>query len=337
VTRITFVGELYTGGGYGQHSIEVIRWLESNGYFVSVRPMRSAGKIPQDITSKIVRRIQPESLELMLCPPHHLPTKGKRTVYFTMWESTRLRPESALMLNKAELVVVPSQWCKTSFIESGVKSPISVVPLGIDPKIFNHAHPLTLDNETRIFGAAGNLANGYSRKGLDDIIAAFRMAFRNGENVILRLKTSKDVSPRNPKDGRIQLNNDLLTDEEMADWFHGIDYFVSASKSEGFGLMTLQAMACGRPCIAPIYSGMADYLNYNNCLAMNYSIVPAGDAWIGCGDWCQPSVNSIAQKMRLAYMSREHMMVLGHTAAINASGMTWDMSNTLLNCELGKL
>lgn len=334
--RITFVGEIHPYGGYGQHSIQIIRWLMNHGYFVSVRPIKSSAPIPIDIQRLLVRCEQPEELELVLSQPQHNPSKGKRTIYFSMCESSRIRPESVAMLNRSELVVVPSEWCHYAFKDSGVKVPIVTIPLGIDASIYKHTTPLT-ESKTCVFGSGGNLSNGYKRKGLDDVIAAFRMAFRDSENVVLRLKTGRDITPRNPMDDRIELNTEDLTDEKMADWYGSIHCYVSGSKAEGFGLMPLQAMACGRSVIAARYSGQAEFLTDDNSLGLRFSIKNASDAWLGCGEWCQPSISHMAQAMQFIYKNRKEAIRLGHNAANDAARMTWDLSNRLLEREIKKL
>lgn len=315
----------------------MIRWLQNNGYFVSVRPIKvtehGPAKIPLDIKELFVSRVQPEPIEILLSPPHHLPTPGKKTIYFTMWESSRLRPESIAMLKKADLVVVPSNWCVDTFYECGVKS--EIVPLGIDTSIFTH-RPI-VEKDEYVFGTAGNLSNGYKRKGIDDVVAAFRAAFRNGEKVELQIKTTSETRPRNPSDKRISLNVEHLSDPEMANWYSSIDCYVSGSRSEGFGLMPLQAMAVGRPVIAARHTGQADYLNDLNSLPVEFKPEPAGDVWSGLGEWYKPSINSMAQMMIKAYNNRSHMISMGHNAAQTAAWFSWGLSNQMLSQQIQKL
>jgi hypothetical protein len=44
-------------------------------------------------------------------------------------------------------------------------------------------------------------------------------------------------------------HENALTQEEMVEWYHGIDVLLSTSCSEGFQMPTLEAAACGKPVI----------------------------------------------------------------------------------------
>lgn len=51
---------------------------------------------------------------------------------------------------------------------------------------------------------------------------------------------------------------DALNRKEMADWYRGIDLFLSTSCSEGFQMPVLEAAACGRPIIATDVGGATE-------------------------------------------------------------------------------
>ncbi len=111
--RLTFTGPIDGITGFGLHSIQIIRDLTRlAGCYVSVRAVKQweawGVKIPDDIRARIVYGPQPEPWELLLHPPNFLPTAGKQTAYFSMWESTALPPMGAAILNKAAVVIVPS-------------------------------------------------------------------------------------------------------------------------------------------------------------------------------------------------------------------------------------
>lgn len=63
-------------------------------------------------------------------------TVDKRTIVLTMWEGTELKPHWIDRLNRAALVVVPSQWNVVTFQAAGVTVPIVKVPLGYDPDLY---------------------------------------------------------------------------------------------------------------------------------------------------------------------------------------------------------
>ena len=95
--RITVTANIGGHAGYHLLTNHVIIWMCREGYYVNVRPSAFSedfgSKVPQEVKSRFVQRVQPEPWELIIHPPDHTPTPGKRTIFFTMWESTRLRPE----------------------------------------------------------------------------------------------------------------------------------------------------------------------------------------------------------------------------------------------------
>jgi glycosyltransferase involved in cell wall biosynthesis len=212
----------------------------------------------------------------------------------TMWESTVLPPGSTDTINTyASQLIVPSSWCATVFSANGVTVPIKIVPLGIDTSVYKpsdkpkkRVHPSSV-----VFGAAGRLAHGGKRKGIEDVIAAFKLAFPGGEIATLELKLFDDCYIPAFDDNRINVLTRTITDREMAAWYNTLDCFVSLSKGEGWGLHVQEAMACGVPVIAPSYSGLADMVKDG----VPYQLIPATEGYLG--HWCQPSIDCAAAAM----------------------------------------
>ena len=61
----------------------------------------------------------------------------------------------------------------------------------------------------------------------------------------------------------------------MAALYKSCDCFVLASRAEGFGIVYLEALACGLPVIATGWGGQTCFLNGNNSLLVEYRHVPA--------------------------------------------------------------
>jgi glycosyltransferase involved in cell wall biosynthesis len=117
---------------------------------------------------------------------------------------------------------------------------------------------------------------GDRRKNLQDLLSAFLLAFRDRPDVTLVIKLV--VNPlrefyevRLLRDYyeslglthacRVVLITDYLSDEQMAELMRTTTYYVNTSHAEGACLPLQQALAGGRPGLAPEHTAMADYLD----------------------------------------------------------------------------
>ncbi len=103
---------------------------------------------------------------------------------------------------------------------------------------------------------------------------------------------------------------EFLYQQELADLFHACDVYVSAHRSEGFGLGIAEAMAIGKPVIATSYSGNCDFMNAVNSCPLGYRLRPItahdheyqqayGEVYVEGAVWAEPDIGQAAQWMRL--------------------------------------
>lgn len=326
--RITFLADINNFTGYGQHLIETVIRMERLGYYPSIRAKSTNHviRIPDNVVSKVVQDVQPEPIEILLSHPTELPTPGKKTIYFTMWESTKLPVRNVQFLNLSEAVVVPSHWNRTMFLNSGVKVPIYVVPLGIDEKIFNFR--VKEPTGECVFGTAGRYANGQIRKGVQEVIYCFQEAFRGRSGVKLRVKVHPDDPVWIPEeDHRIEVVRDHLSPTQLVEWLASLNFFVSAAKAEAWGFWQQQSMAVGRPVIGAIYAGLQMFMDELNSLGVDFDEVPTLDNYLGGGNWAQPSLMDMVNKMRIWSNVKVGIAnSIGRSASKSASRFTWDRS-----------
>jgi len=327
--RLTVRGHVSTFTGYGQMLCEIVSRLDELGVYCSIRPIEVVepwgATVPMEIKSKFVSGVQPEPWEILIRSPWELPTPRKKTIYYTMWESTILPKEYVEMVNKAEVVVVPSHWNKTGFEQSGVKVPVAVVPLGYCPNIFSSI-PSRLDGPF-VVGVAGRPGHGHKRKGIDRAIDIFQKAFPDGD-VQLRVKVHPDDNVMDVKDPRIIVDKAHFTWAQMREWFASLDLFLSLSLVEGFGLLQLQAMACSRPLMAASYAGMTQFVNESNSFCLPFKEVKNSD--YGGGLWAEIDEDSAIDQLRSCYRNRAVVRSKGMSAAGDALSFTWDKSVTKL-------
>lgn len=306
---------------------ELIAGLSRRGWGVEVKAIRFESTcntynapVPLEIVEKFTMNPKAD-LELLISPMDrpNLPTPGKRSIYYTMLESTRLSPRQTAIINKAQAAIATGQWQKKAFERSGVKVPVYTVPLGISPEIFVE-HPIPKGG--CVFGAGGCLASGARRKRLDLVIDAFLQAFDGINDVELRLKVLPGEKLDLP-DPRIRCNAEFMSWLSLQRWYQGLTCFVNIGV-EGFGLMSLQAMACGRPVIAMEFGGSTEFFDRS----VGYPI----DHWVhwnsigarSSGAFAIADKHSLVQQMRRVYLDRQEADELGVKAAHRARQFTWE-------------
>ena len=203
-------------------------------------------------------------------------------------------PEHIKNINEeCDLLLVPAVSNVKPFIDYGVKSQVAVVPLGIDPTIFKPKQPdMELLRNAFWFGDAPRdgdfvfLVAGFlqERKGVKEAIEAFTSAFSPRDNVCLLIKNvckawghthipliSNFVSERggSPRIGVIEAE---FSEPALATLMSTVDCYLSPHKREGFGLMPLQALACGTPAIVTAFDGPLEYMT-EDC---GWLVDPAG-------------------------------------------------------------
>ncbi len=164
------------------------------------------------------------------------------------------------------------RWLNARTIERIKRVRRTVLRIPDEPLPLLPSTPLTLSGlvYTSLFNPSDR------RKNARDILTAFLLAFRDRPDVTLVLKLATSAS-REFHDlhefravyedlglthrCRVVLLTDFLSDEQMASLFRSTTYYVNASRAEGACLPLQQALAAGRPSIAPRHTAMADYLD----------------------------------------------------------------------------
>lgn len=318
---------------YGQIGTTVGRLLDSRGFPAQFFGLGTDARyLPVDhwVESRTVQAPPRFASVFQVAQPEVPPPGGRRTVCLTMWESTRIRPEWAAHLDRSEAVVVPCRFNEDGFRASGVTVPIHVVPLGIDPSEYSY-RPLPLSGPF-VFGMAARMSHGGIRKGINEGMTAFVKAFDQGEDVRLSVKVFEDCLPflNVPDDRRIEVVTEAMTPAMMAEWYGKIHCLLVPSKGEGWGLHTLQAMACGRPVIACKQSGTAEFFDASCGWDLPFTMRPAGEFYAGMGEWAVPLEEGMVESMRQAFRSPGRIYRKGLYASRRAALFTWDRTGDTL-------
>lgn len=311
--------------GYGRIACALARHLVSVGRKVAIRHLGRAVSlryIPTDLRRLVIAEDCESPWELIIAPPGESPKPGRPTVYFTMWETTRLVPDHVGALKVCRAVIVPSVWCQQIFDAHEVYA--HVVPLGVDHAVF---HPWAGGggaNLSCLFGTAGRTDRGGVRKGFEIVLEAFTLAFPGKEEVRLEIKCSEACKMPVVTDERVAFIRESWTDQQMADWYRRLRCFVSGSRSEAFGLHIVEAMACGTPVIATKHAGQGEYVNESTAVVVPYSMVPAMGRYDGLGLWAEPDIWRMSDALRKVYEDQEPARKLAVSGRALVDDFRWE-------------
>jgi glycosyltransferase involved in cell wall biosynthesis len=147
------------------------------------------------------------------------------------------------------------------------RRPVVVEPL---PRL----RPTRLELSGLVYTSVFNICD--LRKNPRDMLTAFLLAFRDRPDVtlVLKLAATPDTEFHRIEyfrqlylgcgiehQCRVVVITDYLSDDELLGLFRATTFYVNTSRAEGACLPLQQALACGRPGIAPAHTAMADYMD----------------------------------------------------------------------------
>jgi len=155
-------------------------------------------------------------------------------------------------------VFVPSKFAARTFVEMGVsKEKLWTIPFGVSLGNWRKID-VKADGKFRII-FLGSLS---LRKGIHDLIAAFRLAaIPNSELILIGSHVSE--TQQLLASARTATNITVtgpLSHNSVLEWFSRGSVFVLPSIEDGFGIVLLEAQACGLPVIATTNTGGPDVI-----------------------------------------------------------------------------
>jgi glycosyltransferase involved in cell wall biosynthesis len=234
------------------------------------------------------------------------------------WEESAIPDTLARLMNlHLDGVLVPSEYSRRAIRNSGVRLPIAVIGHGIDhsglmPRVIGdrakrgavtHALPFTFLH----------ISSGLARKGIEELITAYCIAFSRHDPVLLVVKTFDN--PTNTVDSwverltgaskyspAIQIIAEELDQRQMDFLYHVADALVLPSRGEGFNLPAAEGMARGLPVIVTRHGGHLDFCNDENSFLLDYNYeLSSSHLKIPNSLWARPSIEHLVATMRRIY------------------------------------
>jgi glycosyltransferase involved in cell wall biosynthesis len=183
---------------------------------------------------------------------------------------------------------------------------IRVVPYGVDSATYTKRERPPDYNATFNVAFVGSLIQ---RKGISYLLDAVRL-MKPPRKVQLTLYTRGQLD-KELMAGYGDLNMRIkegFSGTRLANELHSADVFVLPSLAEGFGLVILEAMACGVPVIATNNTGAADLIDQG---AQGF-LIPIR------------STEAIAERLIWGMDHRDELAAMGEAAAARARLFTWE-------------
>lgn len=222
-------------------------------------------------------------------------------VFFTMFEADKIPTSWVENINLyADHVIVPSQFCKETFINSGVTKPIDVLNLFVDSAMIYNKEPRPF-----IFAHQNSFVEG-AQKGYDLVMRAFLNVFHKiPDNEVMLLLKGRNHRWANDnyyldlakQEKKIKVILEDMNEETLEEEFwKKIDCFVYPSRGEGFGLPPLEAMSRGIPTILTNAHSHTEFVKFGLPVGVKGKTKAyyVGRVWdYGIGDWVEPDIKDI--------------------------------------------
>jgi len=319
---VNVIGVMSPNNSFGQLTQRFVLALDKAGYDIHFRNYWLNGEV-DPVLKKFEKPLSVNSPYILVhwgqtCMVNEM---HDGAIVYTMTEASKITHEFVRILNRASVIMVPTEFNKRVFLSSGVKRPIHVSPMGVDLSIYKpdmHNFP-----KSTVFLTAGSNLSGKHRKGLDRVITAFMLAFPNEQDVVLWVKTRPDDVIMQTYNPRIQHIKDNLDVPNMVSLYQKAFCFVSGSWGEGWGWHINEAMACGKPVISVRWGGVASYFKGDvHGADLAYTLTPYQDGYGLTGYGAVPSIESMATAMRDAYKNKIQYFLRGLQGYTDVQSLT---------------
>lgn len=261
--------------------------------------------------------------------PHYLSNgfKNRFGIWTYEWNGENVLPTGfAKNHMSCDMILAPSEFSKDIFINSKVpENKIHVIPHGIDEQQYSQDFKIKIPTNKK-FKILANIAQNHIRKNIPGMLEAYGKAFSKNDDVCLLIK-AKPRKPMHafdidlnecisqfkknfPNHAEIKIISEFIFD--MSALYRSVDCTYTLSFCEGFYFPALEALASGKLNIAPAYGGHLDYLNQDNSILVNGSVMradPKSMYWESKNNavWFEPCINDASEKLRHAYSSFQNI------------------------------
>ena len=330
VTQLTYFGILRAPTSWAKVCRELVHALAHMDVDLNVFERKgflydATFDIPDIVEERIDNQFRDDVVFTFEHPSTYHMLEGKFKVGILTYESTVVPPLWIEEANKhLDLLLVSSTFCRDIFVQCGMDDEkIDILHYGYDPEIYTPSGPKRdLSGQTQKNFKFLAVASPHKRKGLETLLQAYRNAFTKDDDVVLLVKINyvpkKKGKPFEYRDihgmfsdyrkdasaPEVLLMDTFFSEQDIAALYRSANCLVSATRGEGFGMVYLEALACGLPVMVTGWSGHMDFLNHQNATLVEYRLRTAGEIQYDCNSKkariAEPDVHDFSRKLFLA-------------------------------------
>jgi autotransporter strand-loop-strand O-heptosyltransferase len=281
-------------------------------------------------------------LNIVLNETHHYffydEYRGPKVAY-NVWESTRQPEQYFNRILEYDQFWCPTEWQKIVTIEQGYPADkVFVVPEGINPDRFRPNRKVkSLIEDKFVFVLMGRWDY---RKSIKEIIEAFSNEFKANENVALIINVDNPFSVDNLNSTEERLEHykishpgiviqHFMSREDYIYHLQNAHCLVSCSRSEGWNLPLMEAIACGTPTICSNYGAQLEFARGISHPVRIKEHLPPKDVFLHPngvpGTWAEPDFQHLQEKMREVYENYEEYETYARLASRRVrTEFTWE-------------
>lgn len=276
--------------GIGQHAKKYTRLFLPNSVYHEI-----GQPIPETEHGLIFVIPVPNQIEYI----KYAKTRVKNLSCMTVCETETVHEDYSLIMKEFERIAVPSEFCKRVLSRQFPDNEFYVI----------HAHIPQPKEKPYTFYHIGNIMD--PRKKFKDILQAFVRLNEPSTRLVVKATSNQPVQIPFP---RVEVINDMLSDEEMDNLHNRCDCYVNFSHSEGVGMGAVEAALRDKPVIITNYGGAPEYIKTPYTIDCELQELERDDFLFKKGmTWGKPNFDQLLEFMKHAFDNRVREMDHTHT------------------------